>query len=206
MKNKVFILLDRSGSMENMWSEALGGINGYVKALDDADVMLATFDTIGYDVIRNTSTKDWKPITNEDLFPRAGTPLLDASARIMHNMIDSCAKRAILVVVTDGEENSSRKYNKNEVSQLTKQITETLDYEMVFLGANFDKVGEVATNNFQFNNVHNYSSRMYATNKENFGLAMGNTAVATSAYFTRGKSSNFYDDQFLKTSNIRTSN
>lgn len=29
MKNKVYILLDRSGSMQTMWKEALNGINGY---------------------------------------------------------------------------------------------------------------------------------------------------------------------------------
>ena len=41
MKNKIFILLDRSGSMASMWEEALGGINSYVKKIENADVMLA---------------------------------------------------------------------------------------------------------------------------------------------------------------------
>ena len=61
LMNKIFILLDRSQSMETMWEEAIGGINGYVKAIEgDAEIMLAVFDSVGYDVIRNTTVKNWE--------------------------------------------------------------------------------------------------------------------------------------------------
>lgn len=198
MKNKIYILLDRSGSMSSMWKEALGGINGYVEKfqqdkeyLNNTEIMLATFDTLDYTVIRNTTINNWKAVTSEEVLPRGGTPLLDASARIMYNMIDSGAKRAILVVVTDGEENSSRKYNKTEVQKLTKQITETLDYEMVFLGANFDKVADVAKTNYAMNDI----TRSMVSSPRGFASAMNATAQGTANYFTGGKTATFYDEQ-----------
>jgi uncharacterized protein YegL len=198
MKNKIFILLDRSGSMNSMWNEALGGINGYIKKfqhdkayLDDTDVMLAVFDSVGYDVIRNTTANEWKDVTVEEVQPRGGTPLLDASARIMHNMIDSGAKRAILVVVTDGDENQSTKYKKSDVIALTKHVTEKLDYEMVFLGANFDKVAEVAQTNYAYNDL----SRSVISSPHGFATAMNATATCTASYFSVGKTASFYDEK-----------
>jgi uncharacterized protein with von Willebrand factor type A (vWA) domain len=190
MDNRVYILLDRSGSMETMWSEALGGINGYVQGLKgDISVMLAAFDSMGYDVLRNTTVEGWKKVTSEDVTPRGGTPLLDAAGRIIHNILDSGAKKAILVVVTDGEENQSSKFNKHEIAALTKQL-EAKDYEIVFLGANFAKIADVAKNNFNFSD----KSRIMNTSIRGFGDAMSATSCSTQAYFSTGKATSFYSD------------
>ena len=190
MKNKIFILLDRSGSMASMWNEAIGGINGYVKSIKNAEIMLATFDTNSYDVIRNTTTEEWKDFTIGEVFPRGGTPLLDSAGRIMWNMMDSKADRAILVIVTDGEENNSKKFSKQEIKNLTKHITETLDYELVFLGANFDKIGDVAIQNFNMAD----SSRFRNASVGGFAASMTSTSIGTSSYFDNGKAQNFYND------------
>lgn len=140
----VYILLDRSGSMENLWDEALGSINGYVKALDEnTNIMLAVFDSNGYDVLRDTTVKKWKSLSRDDAAPRGGTPLFDASARMMHRILDDNPEKAVFVVMTDGEENSSRNFRQTHVKQLTKEL-ESKDYQVVFLGANFDKVGDSA--------------------------------------------------------------
>ena len=55
-----YILLDRSGSMQSLWDEALGSVNAYVKALAtgskaDAHVTFAVFDShesLQFDVLR----------------------------------------------------------------------------------------------------------------------------------------------------------
>ncbi len=141
----VYILLDRSGSMETMWDESLGSINGYVKGLDaSTKVMLAVFDNISYDVIRMTRAGDWTNVTRADASPRGGTPLFDASARIMQRAQDDNAERAVVVIMTDGFENGSRNFKQVEVKQLATTLETAKKYEVVFLGANFDKVGDVA--------------------------------------------------------------
>jgi hypothetical protein len=145
-KNKMnaYILLDRSGSMESLWKEALGSINGYVKELPkDANIFMAVFDSNGYDVIRNTTAGDWKSLSNDDAMPRGGTPLFDASSRMMLRILDDKPDKAVFVTMTDGEENQSQNFRQHHVKALVKNL-EDRDYQVLFLGANFDKVGDVA--------------------------------------------------------------
>lgn len=146
-KNKMsaYILLDRSGSMSSLWKEALGSINGYVEGLPkDARVVMAIFDTIGYDVIRDTTVEDWKKLSSEEAEPRGGTPLFDASARMMWRIMDDRPDKAVFVTMTDGEENSSKNFKQADVKRMTTEL-EAKDYQVIFLGANFDKVGDTAT-------------------------------------------------------------
>lgn len=196
MSNKIYILLDRSGSMETMWKEALDGINSYVEKLHDtkADVVLAAFDTNGYEVIRNTTTNSWKPISREDVSPRGGTPLLDSAGRIMWNMMDSKAERAILVVVTDGHENSSTKFKATEIRQMTNQLTTKFGYDTVFIGANFDGIQDVMTQNFGINDA----GKFMASSVRGFSSAMGTTAVATANYLHTGQAVSYNAEDKLK--------
>ena len=193
MDNKLFILLDRSGSMDSMWSEAIGGINGYINEFKlnnkNADVQLAVFDNLSYDVIRNTTVMNWEPVKKEEVQPRGGTPLLDASARIIHNLLDSGAKKAVLVIVTDGHENNSVKYRASEVQALTKKINDSENYDVVFLGANFNNIGEVALSSYGVKD----NSRFMATSIAGFGSALNSTATATMDFMNTGiKKTSFY--------------
>jgi len=196
MTNRVNILLDRSGSMETMWKEALDGINSYVEKLSDtgAEVVLAVFDTQSYEVIRRCMASAWKPITSEDVTPRGGTPLLDAAARTIHNMIDSKAERAILVVVTDGYENASIKYKASEVKELTKLLTTKYNYDTVFIGANFDGINDVMTQNFGINDA----GKFMGTSVRGFGEAMKSTAEQTANYLHTGAAASYSADDKAK--------
>lgn len=192
MRNKIYILLDRSGSMQTMWNEAINGINGYVEKVEnkETDVLVAVFDTSGYDVIRNTSITEYKPISTKEVEPRGGTPLLDSAGRIMWNMFDSGAERAILVVVTDGYENSSTRFTASQIKELSKELTIKKNYDIVFLGANFDGIGDVATQSFGLAD----SSRFMKTSARGLGVALNATAIGTTQYLDSGiKAGAFYD-------------
>lgn len=184
----VYILLDRSQSMENLWTEALGSINGYVKdLLSGTKVFLAAFDTLSYDVLRNTTSQEWKNVTSEDAQPRGGTPLLDATGRLVYRVLDDNADRAIVVIMTDGEENSSQLFKKADVTKLLDKV-KSKGYEVLFLGANFDKVGDVAKSlgvldNTKFRNIQPGEFKEYTR-----GLA-----AASTAYGVCGQSINAAD-------------
>jgi uncharacterized protein YegL len=185
----VYILLDRSGSMQNQWSEALSSINAYVKELPkDTNVHLAAFDH-DYTVVRNTTVKKWNPINNDEIQPRGNTRLFDAAARIMQRAIDDNEERTMIVVMTDGEENASLNFKQADIKALTGVI-DSKKWELVFLGANFDKVGDVAVNNFG-----RTSNKFYNMTSGNFGSSMTATlATASAAYATRGEAINFTDE------------
>jgi hypothetical protein len=141
----IYILLDRSQSMINQWAEAIGAINGYVEELTpETRVFLAVFDSIGYDVLRNTTAQIWQPISPTEVMPRGGTPLYDASARIMHRAFDDNAEKTVLVTMTDGDENNSKKYTHSDIKLLSQQFA-AKGWQEVFLGANFKNVDIVAS-------------------------------------------------------------
>lgn len=200
MANNVYVLIDASGSMGGIWNDAIGGVNDYVRNLKGvADkVMVATFDTSGYsentsfryNVIRNTNSSEFKEIGSNEVRPNGGTPLLDAAGRMLWHVLDDNPDRAVIVVVTDGEENSSTKFKVEEVKKLAQLATVNKDYEMVYLGANFDKVRDVAQKNFGLLD----GSRTLSTsgNSRGIGNAWAATASASDSYFKGGKAAMFY--------------
>ena len=189
----VYILLDRSGSMVGMWNEALGSINAYVKALEDkTNVFLAVFDN-EYKVIRNTTVDKWEDITNEDAMPRGNTRLFDSAARIMYRAIDDDAKKTVVVVMTDGEENSSQNFKQSDVKNLAS-VLEKKKWELIFLGADFDKVDSVATENFGV--AHNKFTNIKPGKMQDY---MGTTlASATRSYNTVNASIDITDEDKRK--------
>src|SRR5688572_6609609 len=119
-----YILLDRTGSMEPIWSEALSSVNAYADGLAsldggprvDADITLAVFDAqdgFQFDVLRKgVDAEDWNDVTNREVNPRGMTPLYDAIGRIVSLAEKDKPEKAVLVIMTDGEENSSTEMTK----------------------------------------------------------------------------------------------
>ena len=188
MKTAAYILLDRSASMQSLWEEALGSINGYVKGLpEDSRVVLATFDSVGYDVLRDTTAAEWKNITGKDAYPRGGTPLFDASARMMWKIMDDNADRSVFVTMTDGDENQSQHFKQAHVKNMVKTL-ENKDYQVVFLGANFDEVGDVASH-YGLNLTRSAWNMQAGT----FGQTMTGLATQSMNYMTTGVAMNAAD-------------
>lgn len=147
-KTAVTMVLDRSGSMQSCRAATIESVNAYLTKsryddnLKDADFELAIFDTEAYDVIRRGDLIAAKNITTEEFEPRGGTPLLDAVGR----GIDGLDKRAIddkaiLVVVTDGLENSSRKHTYESIKALLDD-RQKKGWLVLFLGAGLESARE----------------------------------------------------------------
>jgi hypothetical protein len=147
-----YILLDRTGSMQDQWAEALSSVNAYAKGLSEkdpydpkdkpinADVTLAAFDSQGslnFDLIRrNQPSNQWKIVTDKDVSPRGSTPLFDAIGRLVGLAEDDHPEKAILVIMTDGEENASREWRADDTKKALDRI-KAKGWEVVFLGAEF---------------------------------------------------------------------
>jgi len=186
---KVYLLLDRSGSMVSQWEGTLEAINGYVSKLaKNTKVLMAVFDTQSYDVVRDTTAKDWALLTSEEISPRGGTPLYDSTGRLINRCFEDKPKKAVLVIMTDGYENASREFNQYQIKNLIKTAQDR-GYETVFLGANFDaidgeaaKVGVGATRS-----VYVRPENMYTTMTNS--LAAKTNSYAASASMSEGAAS-----------------
>lgn len=152
-----YILLDRTGSMSDIWDEALISVNTYAasvgKATDDeiaggdieARVTLAVFDHhdgLKFDILRKDVTADtWRTVTNDEASPRGMTPLFDAIGRIVSLAETDKPEKAIIVIMTDGHENSSRELTRDGAKAALDRAR-AKGWEVVFLGAEFASFGD----------------------------------------------------------------
>jgi uncharacterized protein YegL len=184
----VYILLDRSGSMASLWDEAIGSVNGYVSKLKPSTkVNFAAFDSVSYDVVRDCKVKDWVEVSSTELTARGGTPLYDACGKMMALAESDAAKKTVLVVMTDGYENTSKEYSQAAIQAKVKEFEEK-KWEVIFLGANFDDVGSVSGSvGVAFDKTMSYG-------KGNFMRGMDTLATSTMAYQATGASMSFSED------------
>lgn len=149
---KSYVLLDRTGSMYNIWDEALASVNAFAESVgkdapDDTSgvdiktsVTLAVFDHhngFQFDVLRDkVEPKDWTKVTNDEASPRGMTPLYDAIGRIIARAESDNPDRAVIVIMTDGLENASREVTK-QGAKAALDRAQARGWEVVFLGAEF---------------------------------------------------------------------
>jgi Mg-chelatase subunit ChlD len=150
----ITILLDRSGSMGSIKNDTIGGINTFLaaqrKTPGTATFTLIQFDSHDpYEVIENhVAIEKAKDLTSETFVPRGSTPLLDAigmsiiktGAKLAAMTESERPEQVIFVIVTDGEENSSKEYTKDKIKEMIAEQENTYKWEFVFLAANQDAI------------------------------------------------------------------
>ncbi len=148
----ITILLDRSGSMESVRKDTIGGFNTFLKAQKELEgeavLTLVQFDD-QYEVCYSAvPIKEVKELTTETFVPRGWTALLDAIGKTISSTGERLAKmsekdrpeQVIFVILTDGDENYSKEYTKSVVNEAIKIQTNTYNWDFVFLGANQDAI------------------------------------------------------------------
>ena len=149
----VGLLVDETGSMGGMEPAVVGGINEFVESLraDRADanvrVTLSMFDLHANDPVVRPKyeaipLEEVAPLGPGDYRPRGSTPLNDAVVKTIRGMSRAVKKghRAMLVILTDGLENSSETSSR-EVRKLIHR-KEKAGWEFIYLGANQDAWAE----------------------------------------------------------------
>ncbi len=181
-----YILLDRTGSMEPIWSEALSSVNAYADGLAsldggprvDADITLAVFDAqdgLQFDVLRKgVDAERWNDVTANEVSPRGMTPLYDAIGRIVSLAEKDRPDKAIIVIMTDGEENSSTEMN-NAAAKAALDRARAKGWEVVFLGAEFSNFDDAV-------GVGQTSSRNMAVSKDQLSDSMDRLADKSKAF------------------------
>ena len=152
-----YILLDRTGSMSDIWDEALGSVNAYAASVGEADegeiedadiettVTLAVFDyqeSLQFDVLRkDVTSENWTDVTNDEANPRGMTPLFDAIGRMVSLAEADKPEKAVIVIMTDGHENSSKEITRDGAKAALDRAKAN-GWEVVFLGAEFASFGD----------------------------------------------------------------
>lgn len=150
------LIIDRSGSMADIREDMNGGLRSFVAdqlataGEGKRTVSLYQFDTIHDCVL------DFRPLSEAaeyKLEPRGGTALLDAIGNavtgvgntLKHMKEEERPGQVMVLIVTDGQENSSREYHKPEIKRMTEHQQEKYGWKFTYLGANQDAFAEAAS-------------------------------------------------------------
>ncbi|MEI7823938.1 MAG: hypothetical protein WCI01_01475 [Chlorobiaceae bacterium] len=152
----ITVILDRSGSMESICDDTIGGLNAFVEqqkaGSGEATLTLVQFDSQHpYEVIHHfTPIREVPALTRKTYVPRGGTPLLDALGRGINDIEESIGKlndgerpeKVIVAVITDGQENSSMEFNKEQVEKMIKSKSSEAGWEFIFLSADLNAIAD----------------------------------------------------------------
>ena len=143
-------VLDESGSMEACREAVLSGFAEYIATLrrtagtDPAAFFLVKFNTSVFPVHRGVSLAAVPDLTPQTYRPDGNTALYDAVMEVIAAADRRLAPedRVLVIVHTDGQENSSRRYGKAEVAAAIRAREARGNWTFVYLGADQDAWGE----------------------------------------------------------------
>ena len=149
---ELVFILDKSGSMSGLEKDTIGGYNAMLekqKAVDGECLITTVLFDNGYELLYDRiDIRAVSSISEKEYVIGGSTALLDAIGRTIskignaqrHTADEYRAEKVMFVIITDGEENSSREYSSDKVKAQIERQKEKYGWEFVFLGANIDAV------------------------------------------------------------------
>ena len=146
MSIKRCFILDRSGSMESMVDDTIGGFNSFVESqkVNGGTLSLYLFDNEFSTVYEDMPIGDVVPLTRKTFIPRGATALHDAIGNVITKLANATIPKDDLVkiiIMTDGYENSSKKYTPHHIKDLIT-LHSKAGWDFMYLGANQDSICE----------------------------------------------------------------
>jgi len=188
-KVHVGIVLDRSGSMEDCRTDAIGAVNSYLRQVKDdqdieASISLITFDSQSIEVIRDKAPAgSCAELSTNEYQPRASTPLLDAVGHgvALLDKRKEPGERCILAVMTDGLENASREYTKDTIKMLLDRKQKEEGWLVLYLGASHDAWAQARAMGLHAGNVAAFDKQAVGVSMAAIGTRSKRYAMAADA-------------------------
>jgi uncharacterized protein YegL len=181
MKNKTTLyhfIVDQSGSMAGLENQAMEGFNTQLRTIQQLKMefpdqeylcSLTFFNQHIQDRIKFGQVENIQPLSQENYIPNGTTALLDSIGKSIYAIKNKYGKdiaedkmSIVLVIITDGHENSSRMYSYHDVAHLIKELDESGKWTFSFLGADFDAIHTSHMLNIRRENVMNFSKGDYS--------------------------------------------
>jgi len=154
---EIICVLDRSGSMTSIASDAIGGFNTFIedqkKVPGTASVSLVLFDHEYLNIYENKNINEVEELTDKTFVPRGMTALLDAVGRTINAVGERLSKtleedrpeKVMVCILTDGFENQSKEFTKDKIKEMITHQREKYSWEFSYLGANADSFAEAGS-------------------------------------------------------------
>ena len=143
------MIIDASGSMIGRQSEVIISVNEALKKQREAEgEALVSIYQFAYETTKVVDFKNVKDVSDFSYVCDGGTALHDAigfaiddiGAKLALMLEEDRPEKVQIMIITDGGENSSRKFNSSEVSELVKHLTTKYSWIFTYLGSNQDAI------------------------------------------------------------------
>ena len=165
---ELVFILDKSGSMGGLETDTIGGYNSMLAKQQEVEgechITTVLFDN-NYELLHDRiDIKAVSPISEKEYQVGGSTALLDAIGRTIHKIgnaqkhtaDDYRAEKVMFVIITDGEENSSREYSAEKIKAQIERQKEKYGWEFIFLGANIDAIETAGRFGISADRAQNY--------------------------------------------------
>lgn len=185
------IALDESGSMAGTKQETISGVNEQIQELKKTSSIDSTFTLVKFSgptdikvIYSATPISEVKEITEEDYEPNGGTAMYDGVGRLLNEFqqkVDDNENTSYLVlVVSDGEENTSQEYDSPKIAAMIKERLATKRWSINYIGANQDLTQVTQQMGINLGNSFKYASNVRGTQ-----AMWGSTSNCTGAYLNK---------------------
>ena len=191
---EIAVVLDRSGSMDIIRTDAIGGFNRFLEdqkqVEGEAHLTLVLFDH-EYEVVHDrVALADVPELTEQTYQPRGTTALDDAIGRTVETLgkqletlpEDERPDKVLVVILTDGIENASTDYNTPKIKEILKRQQETYGWKVEYLAANVDAFAEGGMRGTTQANTH-----AFAATGQGVREAYAGASERAASYRTTGK-------------------
>jgi hypothetical protein len=207
MNNKTIyhFVVDQSGSMSGLENETIEGFNSQLKTIkklkeefpqNEYIVSVTYFEDEVIDVIRFGKVEEIPLLNRENYKPGSSTSLLDAIGQTIHSIevkygeeINSNKATVVIVILTDGYENSSLKYTYEQIAKDIDRLNETNKWVFTFLGAGINAKSIADRINIHSRNVASFDKAEYASKLEKISNSVRR--------YEENKSMGLFSDDFL---------
>ena len=153
----LIFVMDRSGSMRGSEDDTIGGFNSLIqrekqKGLNTR-VTTILFDDHYEMLYKRRDINEVSELTSEEYWVRGCTALLDAIGKTINTLDREIDNKVLFVIMTDGMENSSREFTKEQVRNLIANH----DWEFLYIGADIDSYSEAGSIGIKKSRVANYA-------------------------------------------------
>lgn len=136
----IIFILDKSGSMQRIKTDTIGGFNSFLTEQKKLNLptkfWLTLFDTVSIEHrYEGVDIDKVEELNDNNYIPSGATPLYDAVGTTIRKLDD--VKEALIVILTDGEENASKEYTNESVKKLIEE-KEKNGYKFLYLGIGID--------------------------------------------------------------------
>jgi uncharacterized protein YegL len=202
----ISVVLDKSGSMASCLKDTIGGLNGFLKTQKEvegeATITLVQFNGNYHMMMDMLPLSGAEDLTQKNYKPNGGTALLDAIGRTINNVeskIDDKPEnekpeKVIFVIITDGQENESREFTRDQIMTMINDHRSEKGWEFVFIGANQDAIQGGNSIGVRAGNSLNYDASAQGTQVMYSSLTRSMTSYRSKSATVAASTAFFEDD------------